>query len=70
LESLERLDKVIPGVNSDSMLLYALEIKFYVKRVKTDCSLGTSLGNLWVAGAGTGLSSGRVGAAAMGIIAA
>ena len=70
LESLERLDDVMPGVDSDSTLLYAPEIKFYAMRVKTDKKLKTSLDNLWVGGDGAGVSRGIVGAAATGMIAA
>jgi len=70
LESIEMLDKVMPGVNSDSTLLYAPEIKFYAMRIKTDNSLRTSYSNLWVGGDGAGVSRGIVGAAATGIIVA
>jgi len=69
-ESLEMLDHVMPGVYSDSTLLYAPEIKFYAMRIKTDGRLRTSYRNLWVGGDGAGLSRGIVGAAATGIIAA
>jgi hypothetical protein len=69
-ESLEKLEAVMPGVDSDSTLLYGPEIKFYAMRVKTDKTLGTSVGGLWVGGDGAGVSRGIVGAAASGIIAA
>jgi uncharacterized FAD-dependent dehydrogenase len=69
VESLERLEAVMPGVDSDSTLLYGPEIKFYAMRIKTDKTLGTSVGNLWVGGDGAGVSRGIVGAAASGIIA-
>jgi len=39
-------------------------------RIKTDKTLGTSVGNLWVGGDGAGVSRGIVGAAASGVIAA
>ena len=70
LEGLEMLDRVIPGVNSDSTLLYAPEIKFYAMRIQTDRRLRTTIPNLYVAGDGAGVSRGIVGAAATGIIAA
>jgi uncharacterized FAD-dependent dehydrogenase len=70
VESIERLEAVMPGVDSDSTLLYGPEIKFYAMRIKTDKTLGTSVGNLWVGGDGAGVSRGIVGAAASGIIAA
>lgn len=69
-ESLERLEAVMPGVDSDSTLIYGPEIKFYAMRVKTDKTLGTSVDDLWVGGDGAGVSRGIVGAAASGIIAA
>jgi len=70
LEGLEMLDRVIPGVNSDSTLIYAPEIKFYAMRIQTDKQLRTTIPNLYVAGDGAGVSRGIVGAAATGIIAA
>lgn len=70
IEGLEKLDKVIPGVASDSVLLYAPEIKFYAMRVEVGKNLETSVENLFVAGDGAGLSRGIVGAAATGILAA
>lgn len=70
LESLDILDKVIPGVNSESTLIYAPEIKFYAMRILTDNHLRTRISNLYVAGDGAGISRGIVGAAATGIIAA
>jgi uncharacterized FAD-dependent dehydrogenase len=36
LEGLEELDKVMPGINSGSTLLYAPEVKFRSTKVKTD----------------------------------
>jgi len=70
-EGLEKLDKVIPGVYSDSTLLYAPEVKFYARRVITNRFLQTlRITNLYVAGDGAGVSRGIVGAATTGIIAA
>ncbi len=70
LEGLERLDKVIPGVASDSTLLYAPEIKYYAMRVEVDRTMETSIPNLFVAGDGVGVSRGIVIASATGILAA
>ncbi len=70
LEGLERLDRVIPGVASDSTLLYAPEIKYYAMRVEVDRSMETSRENLFVAGDGVGVSRGLVIASATGILAA
>jgi len=70
IEGLEQLDKVIPGVNSDSTLLYAPEIKFYSMRFLVDKNLETNISNFFAAGDGAGLSRGIVASAATGIIAA
>lgn len=70
LEGLEQLDKVIPGVFSDSTLLYAPEIKFYSMRFLVNKSLETNIPNFFVAGDGAGLSRGIVASAATGMIAA
>lgn len=69
-EGLDKLDRVIPGVASDSTLLYAPEIKFYAMRVLTDKNLETNIKDVFVAGDGAGVSRGIVGASATGIIAA
>ncbi len=70
LEGLEKLGKVIPGVDSSSTLLYAPEVKFYAMRVVTNERLQTSVPRVFVAGDGAGVSRGIVGAAATGMIAA
>ncbi len=69
-EGLEMLDRVMPGINSDSTLIYGPEIKFYAMRIQTDSQLRTSIPNLYVAGDGAGISRGIVGAAATGLVAA
>ena len=70
IEGLEKLDAVVPGVASDTVLLYAPEIKFYAMRVEVGKNFETNVENLFVAGDGVGLSRGIVGAAATGILAA
>jgi uncharacterized FAD-dependent dehydrogenase len=70
MEGLELLDRVMPGINSDSTLLYGPEIKFYAMRIATDKTLRTGVSNLYVAGDGAGVSRGIVGAAATGLVAA
>ncbi|MFQ5975015.1 MAG: NAD(P)/FAD-dependent oxidoreductase [Candidatus Hydrothermarchaeales archaeon] len=70
IEGLEKLDKVIPGVASDSSLLYATEIKFYAMRVEIGRSMETSRENLFVAGDGAGISRGIITASATGVMAA
>jgi hypothetical protein len=70
LEGLERLDGVIPGVASDSTLLYAPECKLYAMKIPVDENMETSVPNLFVAGDGAGLSRGIITAAATGLLAA
>jgi uncharacterized FAD-dependent dehydrogenase len=70
MEGLEMLDRVMPGIDSDSTLLYGPEIKFYAMRIQTNNQLRTRIPNLYVAGDGAGVSRGIVGAAATGLVAA
>ncbi len=70
LNAIERLDKIMPGIDKDSTLIYAPEIKYSAKRVKTNNKLQTSLDNIFVAGDGAGLTRGIVTAAATGFIVA
>ncbi|HEY9205155.1 MAG TPA: NAD(P)/FAD-dependent oxidoreductase [Candidatus Methanoperedens sp.] len=69
IEGLEVLNEIIPGVASDSTLLYAPEIKFYSMQVLVDRNMESTVGNLFAAGDGTGLSRDIVNAAATGVIA-
>lgn len=70
LEGFEKLDEVMPGINSGSTLLYAPEVKFRSSRIKTDGGLQTDLSGLHVAGDAAGVSGSITGAAATGIMAA
>lgn len=70
IEGLEALDQVMPGIASDSTLLYAPEIKLYALRLEMDKHMKTPINGLYAAGDGAGVSRGIVGAAATGIIAA
>lgn len=70
LDGLERLDRVAPGVASDSTLLYAPEVKFYAMQINVDRNMETNVPNLFVAGDGAGLSRGIVTSAATGLLAA
>jgi len=69
IEGLEILNQIIPGVNADSTLLYAPEIKFYAREINVDDRLQTSISGLYAAGDGAGLSRGIVTAAATGLLA-
>jgi hypothetical protein len=70
IEGLECLDVVVPGVASDSTLLYAPEVKLYAMKIAVDEDMQTSVPNLFVAGDGAGLSRGIITAAATGLLAA
>lgn len=70
IEGLETLNEIIPGVTSDSTLLYAPEVKFYAMHLEVDRQMETSIKNLFAAGDGAGLSRDIVNAAATGILAA
>lgn len=70
LETLEILDKVLPGINAGSNFLYAPEIKLRGSRIKTNKYLETQIKGLFVAGDGAGVSGNIVGAAATGVISA
>ena len=70
LEALEMLAGVVPGLDADRTLLYALELKRYATRLKTDRHLQTEIAGLYVAGDGAGVARGIGGAAATGEIAA
>jgi len=69
LEGLEKLDTVIPGVASDSTLIYAPEIKYYSMQIVVDQDLQTNIQNLFAAGDGAGLSRDIINASATGLIA-
>ncbi len=69
LEGLEKLDSVLPGINSGSTLLYAPEVKYRGSKIKTDKNLETNIKNLYVAGDGAGVSGNIIGAAVTGIMA-
>lgn len=70
VEGIEKLDQLLPGLASDSTLLYAPEVKFFSVRPKVGKNLETEIEGLFVAGDGAGISGNIVGAAATGIIAA
>ena len=70
MEGLELLDKVLPGINSGSTLLYAPEVKLRGNRIEINRSMQTQIPNLFVAGDGAGTSGNIVGAAISGVFAA
>ena len=69
IEGLEKLNEVIPGVASDSTLLYAPEVKFYAMELQVTPKMATKTKGLYAAGDGTGLSRDIINAAATGVLA-
>jgi len=70
IEGLEVLNEIIPGVDADSTLLYAPEVKFYSIKLQVDTHMQTSVRNLFAAGDGAGLSRDLINSAATGVLAA
>lgn len=70
IEALEKLNRVIPGIASETTLIYAPEIKFYDTRYEANAALETNIPNLFIAGDASGFSRGIVYAAVTGIITA
>lgn len=70
LEGLEKLDSVMPGINSGSTLLYAPEVKLRSSKVALTPEMETTLKNVYAAGDAAGISGSITGAAATGIMAA
>lgn len=70
LEGLEKLDKIIPGVNNDDTLLYGPEIKFFSNEIETDNEFKIKDENIYFIGDGAGKAGNIVTAAATGLVAA
>jgi uncharacterized FAD-dependent dehydrogenase len=71
VEFLDALNRIMPGVNHGDTLLYGVEIKLYSLRLELNGDLSVpSIGNLWMAGDGAGVSRGIIQAAASGVVAA
>ena len=70
LEGLEKLDKIIPGVNNDDTLLYGPEIKFFSNEIETNNQFRLEKANVYFIGDGSGKAGNIVTAAATGLVAA
>ena len=70
LEGLEKLDKIIPGVNNDETLLYGPEIKFFSNEISTTNNFKLETDDIYFIGDGAGKAGNIVTAAATGLIAA
>lgn len=71
VEMLEALDKVVPGIASDSTLLYGTEVKFYSNRIKVvHNDFETTIPGLYVAGDGSGYTRGLMQSSMHGVVVA
>ena len=70
LEGLEKLDKIIPGVNNDETLLYGPEIKFFSNEINTNNQFKLENHDIFFVGDGAGKAGNIVTAAATGLVAA
>ena len=70
LEGLEKLDKIIPGVNNDETLLYGPEIKFFSNEITTNNKFKLENEDIYFIGDGAGKAGNTVDAAATGLAAA
>ena len=70
LEGLEKLDKIIPGVNNDETLLYGPEIKFFSNEIDTNIKFKLEDYDIYFVGDGAGKAGNIVTAAATGLVAA
>ena len=70
LEGLEKLDKIIPGVNNDETLLYGPEIKFFSNEITTNNKFKLEDYDVYFIGDGAGKAGNIVTAAATGLVAA
>ena len=70
LEGLEKLDKIIPGVNNDETLLYGPEIKFFSNEITTNNKFKLENEEIYFIGDGAGKAGNIVIAAATGLVAA
>ena len=68
-EAITMLDKIMPGLDAGSTLLYAPEIKLRSSQIATDKNLQTKIKGLYVAGDAAGLSGSITGAAVTGLVA-
>jgi len=67
IEMIEGLDQIMPGLSSDSTLLYGVEVKFYSNRIVIDRNFQTNIQNLHVLGDGAGLTRGLMQASMNGV---
>ena len=67
---MDKLDKIIPGVNNDDTLLYGPEIKFFSNEITTNNKFKLEDYDIYFIGDGAGKAGSIVTAAATGLVAA
>jgi uncharacterized FAD-dependent dehydrogenase len=71
IETIQQLDKVMPGLADPNTLIYGVEVKFYSVRIKIDKNMkSNTIENLYCVGDGAGITRGIIQASASGIVAA
>ncbi len=70
IEGLEKLDKIMPGINNGETLLYGPEIKFFSNEITTNNKFKLENDNIYFVGDGAGKAGNIVAAAATGLVAA
>lgn len=66
---LEDLNKICPGINDNSTLIYAPVVEWWGDRISVNREMETNLENLFVIGDGSGWTQGIIAASATGLIA-
>lgn len=66
-ETLEVLDKIMPGMSTGATLLYGIEVKFYSNRLVVDKHFETSIHHLHALGDGAGITRGLMQASMNGV---
>lgn len=66
-ETLEVLDKIMPGMSTSATLLYGVEVKFYSNRLVVDKHFQTSIHHLHALGDGAGITRGLMQASMNGV---
>ena len=70
MEMIGALESIMPGIDGPHTLLYGVEVKFYSLRLALSEELQSSIGGLFIAGDGGGVTRGVIQASASGIVAA
>ncbi len=66
----ETTGDIVPGIFSRHTLLYGVDVKFYINRVKVSSALETDIQILFLIGDGAGITGGLMQASISGILAA